>query len=99
MTLSKHEKKSLIGIKTLAMLKMEKNFLALEKGYSRKPYNEIKQDIDFLLLRLDNEIDEFTEAYENKNLEVMLEELADISNLTDYLFEKTLQKFLKQAIL
>lgn len=100
MTLSKHEKKSLIGIKTLSMMKMEKNFIAhIEKGYLRKPYNDKKQPIDFLLDRIEDEFDELNEAFEANNLEVMLEELADMSNIIDYLYEKVLSKFLIQTSL
>jgi len=100
MTLSKHEKKSLIGIKTLAMMKMEKNFIAYtEKGYPRKPYQDKNQSIDFLLDRIEDELEELTEANEANNLEVMLEELADISNIIDYLYEKVLSKFMIQSSL
>ena len=76
-------------IKSLAMLKMEKNFIAYcEKGYPRQPYNSEKQPIFFLIHRIEEELEELKEAFQEKNISVMKEECADISNLVDYLFEK-----------
>jgi len=75
-------------IKTLAMLKMEKNFIALEKGYPRQPYASEKQPISFMIHRIEEELDELKEAYDEQNVQVMEEECADISNLVDYLFEQ-----------
>ena len=80
--------------KTLAMIKMEKNFIALEKGYPRHPYNDKNQNIPFLIKRLEEEFIELKKAYRYKGLNEamwfrnMREELADISNIVDYIFEK-----------
>lgn len=94
-----HEKKSLEGIKTLAMLKMEKNFIAYcEKKYPRKPYNTNDWTIQFWIHRIEDELAELHDAYWSQNLDIMMEECADISNLVDYLFEKlTHYKILKQV--
>lgn len=82
-------KKRLPTIKTLSMLKMEKNFIAvIEKGYLRQPYLDPYQPLGYLVDRL---LDEFIELklYEaNHNSEGMKEELADMSNIIDYIFEK-----------
>lgn len=84
-----HLKHRLPGIKTLAMLKMEKNFIALiEKGYSRQPYDAEGQPTAFLIDRIRDELKELQLAYLNHDLLGMKEECADISNLVDYLFEK-----------
>lgn len=73
-------------MKTLAMLKMEKNFRALEKGYPRKPYE--KFTIRFLVERLEEEVKELRRSLMNNNIENAKLECADVSNLVDYLFEK-----------
>ena len=51
-------KKRLPHIKSLAMVKMEKNFIALEKGYPRQPYNTLKQSKSFLVFRIEEELNE-----------------------------------------
>lgn len=90
-------------IKSLAMLKMEKNFIAhCEKGYTRQPYKDIKQPIQFLIYRINQELVELKQGYtksltesETLRLEDIInlkEECADISNLVDYLYEKLLQE-------
>jgi len=84
----KNLKWRLPNIKSLAMLKMEKNFIALEKGYPRQPYASEKQTIAFMIHRIEEELTELKEAYDQQNIQVMEEECADISNLTDYLFEQ-----------
>lgn len=84
----KRLKKRLPHIKTLAMLKMEKNFIALEKGYPRQPYNAPNQSTSFLVYRIEEELEELKDALAKKDFLVMKEECADISNLVDYLFEK-----------
>jgi hypothetical protein len=84
----KQLKRRLPDIKTLAMLKMEKNFIALEKGYPRQPYASEKQPIIFMIHRIEEELDELKGAFELQNIPVMKEECADISNLVDYLFEQ-----------
>lgn len=73
-------------IRSLAMLKMEKNFIAYcEKDYPRQPYKELPPS--YLIKRIEQELDELKEAYSEKDIKGMQEECADISNLTDYLFE------------
>jgi hypothetical protein len=85
----KHLKHRLPNIRTLAMLKMEKNFIAhIEKGYPRQPYADEKQSTLFLIMRLEDELKELKDAYYNNEILVMKEECADISNVIDYLFEK-----------
>ena len=75
-------------IKTLAMIKMEKNFRAhIEKKYPRHPYKIY--DMDFWIQRIEQELNELKEAYANKDYDEIREELADISNLVDFAFERT----------
>ena len=84
-----HLKFRLPSIKTLAMLKMEKNFIAvIEKGYPRQPYNSEIQDVKFLINHIGDEVKELLDAWVSSDLAGMMEECADISNLIDYLFEK-----------
>lgn len=87
----KQLKKRLPQIKSLAMLKMEKNFIALEKGYPRQPYNASNQSKSFLVYRIEEEMNELKDALAKKDFLIMKEECADISNLVDYLFEKLLE--------
>lgn len=84
-------KKRLPTIKTLSMLKIEKNFIALEKGYPRQPYLDPHQSLSFLIDRLLDEYIELQRAEITKNSENMKEELADMSNIIDYIFEKLIQ--------
>lgn len=73
-------------IKSLAMLKMEKNFIAvIKKKYSRYPYFDYK--FEKLLECLQKEVDELKNAYKNCDINNMREEIADISNFCDYLYE------------
>lgn len=73
-------------IKTLAMLKMEKNFVAhIEKKYPRQPY--LKAGAWYFLERIKTETEELTEALKAEDVEGAKLECADISNLVDYLFE------------
>lgn len=75
---------------TLAMIKMYKNLRAvIEKGYPRKPYEEFtcKQLLD----RIKGETQELEQARNDNELVNMLFEIADVSNLLDYLFEKVTQ--------
>lgn len=73
-------------IKTLAMLKMEKNFVAhIEKKYPRKPYETYT--IDELVNRFIDEGLELLEAIEQNNVAEAKTECADISNIIDYIFE------------
>lgn len=76
--------------KTLAMLKMEKNFIAQEKGYPRKPYEYYTTD--FLIERLKQEVNELTVAIIDGDTENAKCECADVSNIVDYIFEKLSQK-------
>lgn len=78
-------KKLIPTIKTLNMLKMEKNFIALEKGYPRQPYTH--WDLDNLIHHIQLEADELKEAYNRRDFINMNEEIADISNLCDYIHE------------
>lgn len=73
--------------KTLAMLKMEKNFVAvIEKKYPRKPYEAFK--IAFLIERLEQETKELKAAYRAGKYEAAKIECADCSNIIDYIFER-----------
>jgi NTP pyrophosphatase (non-canonical NTP hydrolase) len=77
-------------MKTLAMIKMEKNFKAvIEKGYPRQPYDVYP--LQFLLERLYVEAIELAQAIKNKDKENAKLECADVSNIIDYIFE-ALQK-------
>lgn len=78
-------KRRIPEIKSLAMLKMEKNFIAQEKGYPRQPY--LAHPFHLIFKHLQKEVEELQQAYEKKDLTNMKEEIADISNLCDYLFE------------
>jgi hypothetical protein len=76
-------------IKSLAMLKMEKNFIAhCEKKYPRQPYKELPTS--YIIQRIEEELAELKEGFEKLDIQNMMEECADISNLTDYLFENLL---------
>ncbi|MGD0071387.1 MAG: hypothetical protein ABSB71_07925 [Candidatus Bathyarchaeia archaeon] len=76
-------------IRSLAMLKMEKNFIAhCDKGYPRQPYKDFNQPTSFLISRMDDELKELKEAFERKDIVNMQEELADLSNVIDYAFEQ-----------
>ena len=71
------------------MLKMEKNFRGyIEKGYPRKPYE--RYDLEFWRKRIKQEVKEFEDALKNRDFYGMKEELADISNLVDFTFERVL---------
>lgn len=74
-------------IKTLAMLKMEKNFIAiLEKKYPRKPYEQYTSKD--LLARLHEEYLEALRAWGDEDADALKLELADMSNIIDYIFER-----------
>jgi len=74
-------------MKTLAMLKMEKNFIAvIEKKYSRKPYEAFSTR--FLVKRLNDELVELINAINEERIQGAKDECADISNLVDYIFER-----------
>ena len=68
------------------MIKMEKNFVAQEKGYPRKPYDFY--DNGFLFIRLQEEVEELRRALATHDLKEAKKECADISNVIDYLFER-----------
>lgn len=78
------------NIKTLFCIKMEKNFIAQEKGYPRKPYDEYT--LMFLMQRLQEEVDELRFAVFTQDFQDARLECADVSNITDYIFEKLAQK-------
>lgn len=76
------------GIKTLAMLKLEKNLIAvIEKGYARRPYdtysiNELADFIKREYYELDLEL-----SQKSWNMLAVRNELADLSNTIDFLYE------------
>ena len=76
-----------ITIHSLAMLKMEKNFIAHnEKEYPRQPY--LKYSLGYLIERLKQEVNELEEASDKANLDDVKRECADVSNIVDYIFEQ-----------
>ena len=95
-------------IKSLAMMKMEKNFIAHnEKKYPRQPY-KIFSLLDCFSF-VEREMKELEEAVRNyqRHLGVLPEsdsyrlmeiqhEIADVSNCLDYLFEKTMIVYPKE---
>ena len=77
-------------LKTLAMLKMEKNFVAqIDKNYPRKPYDHYT--CYFLFKRLEDEVAELRDALDHGDIEWSKCECADVSNIIDYLFERLSQ--------
>jgi len=80
--------------KTLAMIKMEKNFIAVnDKGKPRKPYESFTTAE--LLDKLDEEVAELREAVfsaleptSREGSEPAKKECADISNVIDIIFER-----------
>jgi hypothetical protein len=94
--INENGKKEYIGKKervplilSLAMLKMEKNFIAVEKGYPRQPYApESGQPLGFLIGRMEQELEELKEAFKRKDWTNMREEVADLSNLCDFSYEE-----------
>lgn len=82
------------NIKSLAMIKMEKNFRAvIDKGKPRDPYEyfSTKQ----LLEKLDEEVSELKEAISSGIPYAAMLECGDISNVIDIIFEKLVKKRLK----
>ena len=74
-------------MKTLAIMKMEKNFVAvIEKKYPRKPYEEFS--MKRLLDWLDEEVQELHEAIRKIDFENAKWECADVSNIIDCVFEQ-----------
>ena len=73
-------------VRTLAMIKMHKNFSAIEKGYPREPY--IRYSFEWLLNRLKEEVNELEIALKNPDVREAMLECADVSNCVDYIFEK-----------
>jgi len=87
------------SIRTLNMLKMEKNFIALEKGYPRQPYFDKNQSLGwFIEIRLNSEYRELIKAFDNNDILNMKEELADMSNIIDYIFEMLVYEEEKRLI-
>jgi hypothetical protein len=83
-----------MSIKSLAALKMEKNFIAVYgKDLPPKPYETYS--ILELFGFVEREMKELKEAIEdNKNFSYhdIMEEIADVSNCLDYLFEAVLRE-------
>ena len=79
------------GVKSLAMLKMEKNFVAvIEKGYDRCPYNEY--DLIDAEEWLKREVGELIYAIQNESTVDIRNEIADVSNVLDYMYEMALRE-------
>ena len=85
---------------SLNFWKREKNFMAQDKGYVRDPEGF---PFKFLLERLDDEIKELKESLEGyyaydlssvgeAHQESIIKECADISNLVDYIYSKTIMR-------
>lgn len=78
-------------MKTLEQIKKDKNWLACKKGYCMDPEGFPRW---FLIQRLDDEYKEFQQIFtdyqynDNRIDEALLSELADISNICDYLATK-----------
>jgi len=91
-----------MSIKSLAMIKMEKNFRALEKGYQRQPYmgpianGQRELTLIGSVLREMKELVESVEIWVNSEdrdavqFANIREEIADVSNCLDYLYEAVL---------
>ncbi len=82
------------AIKSLSMLKMEKNFRAQDKGYVRMP----PDSFDYLELYrwVLREMEELNYAIEIKDFTNIREEVADVGNCLDYLYESALREEIKQ---
>lgn len=87
--MSENLKHRIPEINSLAMLKMEKNFIAhIEKRYPRQPYRKLLPS--YLLKRIKEEVEELEQALLQGDILDIMEECADISNIVDYLFEVVL---------
>ena len=85
------------NILTLAMLKMEKNFVAhLTKCYPREPYNAF--DEAFLLERIKQEVKELELALDSPEPHFAMEECADVSNFVDFLFERLSERLRQRDV-
>lgn len=81
-------------IKTLAMLKMEKNFVALlVKKYPRQPYRAY--GTEDLMIRLREEVEELQKALDELYSEGAKKECADVSNIIDFIFERICEGLLR----
>ena len=89
MTEGNPHKPQLDEIKTLAMLKMEKNFIAHnEKGYPRKPYADKNQPIRFLIQRIHDELKELDTSHQAfEALHTIPNELISSEDFSDELNE------------
>lgn len=77
-------------MKTLAAIKMEKNFIAvLTKRYPRKPYEHYT--VQFLIKRLKEEVAELEEAVKLRVYGEAALECGDVSNLVDFIFEQVVR--------
>ena len=94
-------------IKSLAMMKMEKNFIAHnEKGYPRQPYNQYSladcfSFVEREMKELELSVRQYyasrhTEKFSKESLIEIRHEIADVSNCLDYLFEKTMIVYVEE---
>jgi hypothetical protein len=79
----------LASIKSLAMMKMEKNFRAQDKGYVRMPPDS--NTINELAEWVHREYLELMDAVFDGDCVHIREEIADVANCLDYLYEKVLR--------
>ena len=83
-------------IKSLAMLKMEKNFRAQDKGYVRMPpdsfnMTELHGWVRREMLELDAAMEDTKPFTTKAALAHIREEIADVANCLDYLYESALR--------
>ncbi len=79
----------LLRIKSLNALKMEKNFRAQDKGYVRSPADDFSDSE--LFSWVERELVELIESLCSGNTGHIREEIADVSNCLDYLYERVLR--------
>lgn len=74
------------GVKTLAMIKMEKNLIAvIDKGYTRYPYKDysVNEMLNWFL----REVQELVNAIDGETNTNIKNEIGDCSNVLDYMYE------------
>ena len=93
------------GVLSLAMIKLEKNFIAfLDKSYPRQPYLEYpmfsngpRNLFSKVLREMDELADEMysirEDGFTREKLYAIMQEVADVSNTLDYLFEGVLKEY------
>jgi len=81
-------------IKSLSMLKMEKNFIAvIEKEYPRQPHKHYTESELFSFINREMaELKKEWQAGSGSPIRIM-NEIADVSNCLDFFFELMLQKW------